>query len=139
MEKLSQVLLIDDNEIDNLVHTKLMNEAKLADQIIAFTNSRSALIHLKEQVRKDIHNLPDVVLLDLYMPMMDGWSFIQEYAKLGLHEYKKIDLYIISCSIFNKEINKLKNDPQVVDYIPKPLTTNKFVDIKRRFLSQLVK
>lgn len=132
MEKLNEILLIDDNEIDNLIHSRLIKELSLAENVQVFLNGKSALFHLKELIKKNPQNLPDLILLDLNMPIMDGWTFLNEFEKLQTQLPKNIKIYIVSCSINKREIQKALGNKQVIDFISKPVTADRMRQITQK-------
>ena len=71
----------------------------------------------------------DIVLLDINMPIMNGWEFLDEYKRLNLDPLGKSKIYIISSSVFNNDINKAKSYPLVKDFVSKPLSVDKIKDL----------
>ncbi len=85
-EKYPAVMLIDDNEIDNLINQKMIEAANIADNIYIHTGARSAIEFLKnvEKLEKAGHELlPGIIFLDIDMPLMDGFQFLDEFDKLS--------------------------------------------------------
>ena len=80
-----------------------------------------------------IELLPQIILLDLSMPIMDGWGFLEEYKLLILAIGKKITLYIVTSSISPHDIERAKNINAVSDYIIKPVTKEKFAGIIKSY------
>lgn len=134
METFQKVMMIDDNEIDNLIHSRLVTELRFGRQVEAFSNGKSAILHLRELLRGHKQNLPDIIFVDLHMPIMDGWAFIQEYEKLSIHLYKDIPVYILTCAIYNKEVSKLKSEHIQIGFLPKPLTIEALEEISGKHL-----
>lgn len=73
--------------------------------------------------------LPDVIFLDLNMPVLDGWGFLEEYLLLEPKMSKKIEIYIVSSSISPSELERSQRIPVVTDFLTKPLSRSKFVEI----------
>jgi CheY-like chemotaxis protein len=95
---------------------------------MVFGNGLEALTFLKEnQKQKDI--LPEIILLDLSMPIMDGWQFLDEYSTFHSKMVKKITIYICSSSISPRDILRAKTINSVSDYIIKPITKVKLKNI----------
>lgn len=130
MNKEPKILLIDDNEIDNLINQRLIKELKLSANVQVFQSAKEALFYLKSTAQSNYLALPDLIFLDLYMPLMDGFSFMQEYKKLKLNQYKPIKILALSCSIYDKEIRNILSYEEVEDFISKPLNQEKINRLK---------
>lgn len=98
-----------------------MNEIDFCDGIIVYANGESALNELGSLVQEG-KKLPDVILLDLNMPVMDGWVFLDDFVKIPNHNQDHLSLYILSSSINPSDIEKAKNYPIVNKFISKPVT-----------------
>lgn len=88
----------------------------------------TAISYLNEHIDKP-HLLPDVIFLDLSMPVMDGWEFLKEYALLQPRLKKKIALFIVSSSISPHEVERSKSFQVVTDFLIKPLAKGKIREI----------
>lgn len=118
------VVLIDDNKIDNMIHTALLQKKHFAQKVYSFVNSVEALAEIKKLTEKVDSGIefPDYIFLDIGMPVMDGFSFLDEYEKLDKELLQECKLIILTSSI-NPEGKKesLKRE-SVAGYITKPLT-----------------
>jgi CheY-like chemotaxis protein len=123
------VLLVDDDEINNFISIKLIKKALLNTEIMACLNGKFAIEQLLEIQKKDPNKLPDYILLDINMPIMNGWEFLDEYKKLNIDPLGKSKIFIISSSVFSNDINKARSYPLVKDFISKPLNVEKIVDL----------
>ena len=123
------VLLVDDDEINNFISIKLIKKALLNTEIMACLNGKFAIDQLVEIQRNDIGKLPDYILLDINMPIMNGWEFLDEYKRLNLDPLGKTKIFIISSSVFSNDINKARSYPLVKDFISKPLNVDKIVEL----------
>ncbi len=124
----SNIMLIDDDEIFTYIIKKIIDETKLADQINIFGNGREAITYL-EEVANNADALPEVIFLDLNMPILDGWGFLEEYIKLKPNLSKKINLYIITTSVSPMDFKKSKSYSEVSDFIVKPMAKERFIEI----------
>ena len=125
------VLLVDDDEINNFISIKLIKKALLNTDIMACLNGKFAIDQLYEIQKKDPSKLPDYILLDINMPIMNGWEFLDEYKRLNIDPRGKTKIYIISSSVFSNDINKARSYPLVKDFISKPLNVDKIVELFR--------
>ncbi len=115
MSKLSKILLIDDDEPTNFLNGLVIERSKLAEEVVSVNSGREALDYL---ISND--SPPDLILLDINMPLMDGWDFIEEFVKLNYNpEITKI--IMLTSSISYEDRSKADNNPNVTDFKSKPL------------------
>src|ERR1700742_3575265 len=123
------ILLVDDDEINNFISIKLIKKALLTSEIMACLNGRFAIDQLVNIQKKDPSKLPDYILLDINMPIMNGWEFLDEFKRLNLDPLGKCKIYIISSSVFSNDINKARSYPIVKDFVSKPLNVDKIKEL----------
>jgi len=123
------VLLVDDDEINNFISIKLIKKALLNTEIMACLNGKFAIDQLVEIQRKDPDKMPDYILLDINMPIMNGWEFLDEFKRLNIDAVGKCKIFIISSSVFSNDINKARSYPLVKDFISKPLNVDKIKEL----------
>ena len=123
------ILLVDDDEINNFISIKLIKKAVDNTAISACLNGRFAIEELVEIQKHDPALLPDFILLDINMPIMNGWEFLDEYKRLNLDPLGKSKIYIISSSVFSNDINKARSYPLVKNFISKPLSVDKIKEM----------
>jgi CheY-like chemotaxis protein len=131
MQRIKTLTLVDDDEIFVFLTRKAIEKTNLVDLIKVFGNGLDALNFLKEN-KNNVDALPEIILLDLSMPIMNGWQFLEEYAKLNPTIGKKITIYICSSSISPDDINRAKIISEVTDYIIKPITKEKLIDLVKK-------
>ena len=131
MTTLKTLTLVDDDDIFVFLTTKIIEQTNLVDLIKVFGNGLDAINFLKEN-KNNVDALPDIILLDLNMPIMNGWQFLEEYNKLNPTIGIKITIYICSSSISPDDITRAKTISEVSDYIIKPITKDKLIDLIKK-------
>jgi CheY-like chemotaxis protein len=128
---MSIACIIDDDPIQALLLERMLYKKKLCKRLYIFKNGLEALEHLKT-IHLDPALLPDVILLDINMPVMDGWGFLEEFRNMKPRLGKKILLYMISSSIWQEDIDRAKSYSEVTDYIVKPVTMDELSNLMGR-------
>ena len=123
-----QVLLIDDDQVYLFAATKTIEATGLAGNVEVCTNGLDALEYLKNLI-KSSGKLPDVIFIDINMPIMDGWEFLEEYKTLKQELNTPIKIYILSSSVDKNDIMRSKEYNSVIDYVIKPVYKEKFSEI----------
>lgn len=123
------VFLIDDDNIYQFTARKILESTGLAKHIQSFYNGNEALNYFKDQKNISSETLPDFIFLDINMPVMNGWEFLEEYNKLYGNLPKPIIVYVVSSSIDSYDMNKSKEYKSVSDYIVKPITRIKYKEL----------
>lgn len=127
MKKINILYLVDDDEIYQFLTSEVISSTQLVNQLKFFSNGKEAIEHI-EKIKDSPDELPEVILLDLFMPVLDGWGFLEKYTALKPRLGKKIVIYIISSSIDPGDIEKANSISEVTEYIIKPLTRDKFIN-----------
>lgn len=126
-KKVETICVIDDDRIYTYGLKKLISLKQLCPNLIEFPNGKEAMDFLINP--KNASNLPDVILLDINMPVMDGWDFMESYTQIKPQLGKKIIIYMVSSSINEEDINRAKNISDVSDYVIKPVSHNKLIEL----------
>lgn len=118
------VMLVDDSEIDNLINQKMIESADLADIIFTHSGARSAIEYLRnvEKVADPAAVLPDVLFLDIDMPLMDGFQFLDEFEKLKPSTKAGIRIVMLTSSVNPQDLDQSKKYPSVHLFLNKPLS-----------------
>jgi CheY-like chemotaxis protein len=122
MKKINLTYIIDDDKIFVFVLKKIIGKIKNFNQVLDFKNAEEVLNILTAD-----QDSPDVILLDINMPIIDGWQFLERIEKLPNKE--KLKIYIMSSSIDTNDIEKSKTFSTVQDFISKPINNEKLLKI----------
>lgn len=122
------VCIIDDDDVFQYTILHTLQVHKSVNHIIPFTDGAEAMTFLKANINND-QELPDVIFLDINMPVMDGYGFMQQYESLIPNLAKKITVYILSSSVDLVDFDKTKKINQVTDYIVKPIRDSQLTRI----------
>ncbi|MBU2915359.1 MULTISPECIES: response regulator [Reichenbachiella] len=124
MNKPVKILIIDDDEINNLICTKVIKDYNPAIIVESLTSSTRGLTYLEERVKDNPEDLPDVILLDINMPTISGWDFIREYRKMMTAvEAEKIKLFVLTSSQYYQDAELADQYREVQKLFTKPLTS----------------
>lgn len=114
------IWLIDDDDITNMLHMILMEKEFPSDNTIVFNLAEKAIETLSNGT-----NLPDYIFLDINMPFMDGWEFLETFSKLENPMLERIQIYILSSSIDPDDSDKAEVSKYIKGFISKPLKLEK--------------
>src|SRR5688500_1497503 len=131
-KKYHTVMLIDDNEIDNLINQKMIEAASIAENIYTHTGAKSAIEFLRNMEKHEVADkvLPDVIFLEIDMPLMDGFQFLDEFEKLSNVAKKKCKIVMLTSSINPQDFNRSKKYENVRLYLNKPLSHDSIVKLE---------
>lgn len=118
---MSKVFIIDDDSIHQRIAQIMIEKHNLFDSCKSFTEAQQALDFLKDN-RNDPDALPDVILLDLNMPAVDGWDFLNVFEELKKDLKKTIRIYIVTSSVDEKDRVRSQSYSTVCGFISKPLS-----------------
>jgi CheY-like chemotaxis protein len=126
------ILLIDDSQIDNFIHKTVLTKAAIATSIISKSSGQDAL-DLLHILKENPEEFPEVIFLDITMPVMNGFEFLKEYTKLPQYVKEKCDVFILSSSIDPEDTKRAKACPEVTEHLTKPLSNELVVSIFEEF------
>lgn len=124
---MKNVLLVDDDEVCNFLNTHLLQTAGIAKEIHSALNGKQA-IDLLNNYYMGSSAFPDVILLDLNMPIMDGFEFLEAFKRINLAEQKKVTIIIVTSSHNPNDLEKARQIG-VTGYLTKPVTVESLMAI----------
>lgn len=119
-----QILIIDDDEINNFIAAKLIDKIPPKAIVNTCLNAQIGLDFVKSKLQNQ-EEIPDIIFLDINMPVMNGWEFLEEFEKIKDQINKNISINMLSSSVYNDDINKAETFTTVNKFISKPLTVEK--------------
>lgn len=127
-KKLSCILLIDDDQATNYIHKRVINKAAITDKIVELESGYDAIKYLN-QTDFEAYPRPDIIFLDINMPGMDGWEFLEGYEKLNPEQRGKIILVMLTTSLNPDDKNRSDTISTIDGFKNKPLTHETLQDI----------
>ncbi len=128
MNKIKHLTIIDDNDLFVFLTKKIIALSGVVDAVSVFDNGLDALNFFKENHLND-ELIPEVVFLDLSMPIMDGWQFLERYKLINPDALSNVKIYIITSSISPDDIARAKAIDVVTDFLIKPINKEKITEI----------
>lgn len=135
MKKIDLLCVIEDDEIYTFLIKKLIHHAQIAEKTIFFKNGLEALDFFTE-FQHDKDALPELVLLDINMPILDGWQFLDGFVKLTPTLSRDVTVYMTSSSVDEDDYNRALSFEPVKDFIRKPIDTEVLKQLVKKLESQ---
>jgi CheY-like chemotaxis protein len=133
--KLNCILLIDDDELTNLINKKIIEKIDCAEKIISVQSGKTALDYLTS--KKD-SEYPNLIFLDINMPAMNGWEFIEKYKGIIKSEQEQPVIIMLTTSFDPKEEENAKSLPEIQGFRNKPLTHKMTQEIVEEYFKDLL-
>lgn len=127
------VMLVDDNDTDNFISKRIIEITEFAERVEVKNSGKSALDYLAENEDRP-ENLPNIIFLDINMPVVDGFVFLYEFEKFRELVRTKCKVIILSSSDNKRDIDKIVNNNYVIKFITKPLTEDSLEEIRRKHM-----
>jgi CheY-like chemotaxis protein len=124
---LDQILCIDDDPITLMLCKKVIIKASFSNEIITSQNGEEALhyfnkIKYTNNIESKLKKYPQLIFLDLNMPVMGGWEFLDIFNTADYSEFNTIKVVVLSSTIDPEDLEKSKTYPMVIDFLSKPIT-----------------
>jgi len=120
------IWVVDDDTIYQIIVNKIIQKSEMFSAISSFKNGKDAINAVSNSLN-NMESFPDIILLDINMPIMDGWEFMEELQVLKPSINKQIIVYIVSSSIAVEDKNKAKSYPDILGYLSKPVNINDLI------------
>lgn len=122
-----KIAVIDDDEVFQLIIRKQLEMKGLECEILKFYNGQEAFDFFSGV--DDMSELPDLVLLDVNMPVKDGWGFLEQFKDLSTELKSKVNLYMVTSSVIQSDIDRATKHGDVKEFVSKPITNDKLEEI----------
>lgn len=119
---MEQVYIIDDDKANNFLCKLILEDYGVKPQIVySFYQVNEALETLKHAIEVSA-NFPDLILLDINLPGADGWDFLNIFRTFPEENRNQTKIFMLSSSIYPDDIERSKSYPEIIEFLPKPLT-----------------
>lgn len=139
-QKLNCILVIDDDEPTNFFTRIILEEAGCCEHIKTVQSGQEALNYLGESEKpgadSSVFPSPDLIFLDINMPAMNGWEFLDEYRKLSIPSQHKILMVMLTTSLYPDDMAKAKERSEISGFENKPLTVEKIETIIEKYFAE---
>jgi CheY-like chemotaxis protein len=133
MRKLNHILLVDDDNINNFINEKLLKKLDCAHKTSIATNGEEAILLLNNICKDNL--CPELILLDINMPVMDGFEFLERYKELNFPNKQSIIIVMLTTSTNPNDTDRL-NKTGAAGYISKPLTEQKLTEVIVKYFGE---
>lgn len=124
MNKKLKVMLVDDNEIDLFIATEFIRRRNIADNIVVFKSSQEGLAYLMGTPK---NQWPDLILLDVQMPLMNGFDFLEQFSSMQVDSAISPAVVMVSSTLDFGDLAMARANSAVLDILPKPLKVTDLV------------
>lgn len=132
MEKINIIYVVDDDKIYQFTMKLTLKTLGFQNEIKPFFNGKEVLNAIKDCMT-DEKALPDIIFLDINMPLMNGFEFLAEFAKIKNELAKKIVIHMVSSSVDEEDVEKSEKNEDIASYIRKPIAVDVLASILKRF------
>ncbi len=135
MGKINYLVVIDDNPGNNLICRILVQNEAFANEFKDFLSPMEAIDYLKKIAVEHKEAFPEVIFLDINMPEMDGWEFLNSFRELPSEVTENCKIFMVSSSIYSKDLERAATHDLITGFITKPLTTERLAEVKEQLSS----
>ena len=128
MKKLLSLCFIDDDPIYQYMIKRMISKDYQVNKMWNFLNGEEAFNYFVSHYM-EVENIPDIIFLDINMPLMDGWLFLEEFSAIKPKINKPVTIYIVTSSTDPEDIQQAKNIKEISDYLVKPFDYAKLKEI----------
>ncbi|MBX2842135.1 MAG: response regulator [Flammeovirgaceae bacterium] len=131
-DKSMRFLAIDDDDINNFICEQLINHNKKAKSFTSCNSGVHALDYLESCNSTNPEELPDIIFLDINLPLMNGWQFLDAYQEELRNLKKDIKIYMLTSAVYGENFEKAQKHPSVSGFIMKPLSCEKLKELTKQ-------
>lgn len=131
---MEQVYIIDDDKANNFLCRLVLEDSGINKGVHSFYLVNTALDTLKQAVEINAA-FPELILLDINLPGADGWDFLHAFRKFPEECKNSTKIFLLSSSIYPDDAEKAKDFPEVVEFLPKPLTVEEVERLKKQYFA----
>ncbi len=132
MDKIKEVWIVDDDNMFRMFLKSILSKIEQFEEINSFENGSLAFEELQSRIKKNT-DLPCIIFLDINMPLMNGWEFMEAFSSLKVNLKTPIEIYISSSSIAKEDIDNAKNDTNVKGFLTKPIKLETIKEIVQKY------
>lgn len=129
------ILLVDDDELYLYLMEKTIHQLSKELVVSTFTDGEQAVEYIAECTKQNL-DLPEVIFLDINMPFLDGWGFLNEFKKLKPKIINNINIYMVSSSMRDSDIKRASNFEELTGYVVKPVNKVQLAEIFKKIYQQ---
>lgn len=127
-KKISGVFLIDDDSINNFINARLIKRTNVSDDLAICLNGKEAIAYLNKLLQEK-KECPSLILLDINMPVMDGFEFVEAFQELEFANKNEVVIVMLTTSQNSMDIERVNTSKSISGYINKPLTEEKIRNV----------
>ncbi len=136
LKKFNNILIIDDDQVNNFIVSSTLKKLQISEHIDAVLNGLEGIHYLIDKSKSAPEMIPQLIILDINMSVMDGWEFLEEFEKFEEEFKSNINIYMVSSSVYEEDIQRSKTFASVKDFISKPLLEETILQIYNKHFNE---